>query len=348
MAESPSSDPPLELESVHVDALAGDRVLVRLKGRWRRRSRNPEARAMLIVEVEGRRHRFPAIPQPRRMRLGSPTGWGASFALPAWLRPRLDGHMSLTVGDAIVPVPPLGDGPEPFSDERAQAAEAVIPVPDPDPPDRPAETSPDPRARTERDPLTETDAAELLAEPPAEGDADTVAALRAELQERAASEARLRGELAEVKARADARTAGQSRLEATREQLRSELDQLRELVQQQDQQRSEVESRAMVLAAELADAQQQVQAATAARAEALEERDALEREVTELRSALAVGIVTTDGATAETAALRDELERLGEELAAAREQVELRDDGLDEAEALLTEARELTASLRER
>ena len=57
------------------------------------------------------------------------------------------------------------------------------------------------------------------------------------------------------------------------------------------------------------------------------ERDVLIHEVANLRAALAAGIVTSDAATAEAEGLREELERLGSELAQAREALGSREAG---------------------
>jgi hypothetical protein len=50
---------------VECSPLGGDKLVVRLHGRWTGRPRQAGRRVTLVVEDEGRRHRFPAIPPPR-------------------------------------------------------------------------------------------------------------------------------------------------------------------------------------------------------------------------------------------------------------------------------------------
>jgi hypothetical protein len=372
MSIQAEGDPALELEKVEC-SLDQDELLVALSGRWQARSRRRNARAMLIVEVDGRRHRFPAVRRPGRGRTGRLGVWEATFALPAWMQPNLEGHTTVAVGGTAVSV--AG-----FVMIEAESAHEVAPLKEADG----DETQfPDGgqggREMNQEDPL-ETDGEKHEHEPePAEagGDpgvsADTVFgagadALRAELQERATAEARVRGELADAKAELEARIANQARLSEMHNELRGELERLRDAVVQTEKQQADVESRAMVLAAELAEAQQQLQEAAGGREEAsrqrdelaaerdsiagqrdelLQEREGLNDQVAELRGAVASGIVTADSATAEAAGLREELARLGTELAVVRQQLGIRETGIDEAEALLAEARALTASIRE-
>ena len=165
-------------------------------------------------------------------------------------------------------------------------------------------------------------------------------ALRTELRQRVAAEARAQGELADLRSQLSAREAAHRQFTAVREELRGELNRLIGLVAEQDDRRSEVESRAMVMAADLDSARQEV---TDLRAE----RDRLSQELSESRSALASARASRDTAMAEAEALRSEIERLGQELAAARQQGGEDDAGVQEAEALLAQARELTATLRQ-
>ncbi len=139
------------------------------------------------------------------------------------------------------------------------------------------------------------------------GDA-AVRALRVELDSRAASEAQLRARLADVQAQLGARTSTQERLEAVHAELREELGGLRSLVAEGEEERA--------------------------------------RAVAEMRAEMTSTVVSRDAAMSEATALRAELERLSGQLAQAREQIGLRESGLDEAERLLAEARALSASLR--
>lgn len=351
MSIQPAAEPALELEHVECSVLSDERVMLRLQGRRHGRRRGSDGRAILTVEIDGRHHRFPAIPQPRLARITRPGVWAASFALPSWLRFGLEGHTTLAIGELTIPVVGI-----PAPEASADLADRLESAQD--------------RLQSAQASKVDGDGQDNFTPQGSEGEEDTSAtrdlghqddadgpqteALRAELKERATAEARVRGELADVRAELEARIANQTRLAAMHAELRSELERLREAVAQEDRQRAEVESRAVVLAAELADAQHQA-AETAAERDQLKlhcdeltaEREALGEEIAELRAAVAAGIVSTDAASAEAAGLREELARLGAELAAAREQVGVHEAGVDEAEALLAEARALTASMRE-
>jgi hypothetical protein len=94
---------PLQIESVSSSPLGQDRLVVRIDGRWEGRKRPHVDEAMLVVENEGRRHRFPVIPQeaqPKRVKRHEP--WSGSFDLPSWLGDHLQGQTSLTLGDATI------------------------------------------------------------------------------------------------------------------------------------------------------------------------------------------------------------------------------------------------------
>ena len=97
------------IESVEWLDADGGNLTVRITGRWRRRrgwvgagSRGP---TMLVVESGGRRHRFPALPEPPSL-AGTPPGmWQLSFSVPAGLAPELGGNAWLAFGTLTVPLP---------------------------------------------------------------------------------------------------------------------------------------------------------------------------------------------------------------------------------------------------
>jgi hypothetical protein len=99
--------------------------MVQIHGRWRTRKRPQHDQLMLVVEADGRRHRFPAIPQPRRLRLARPRTWSGSFALPAWLGPRLKGHTTLMLGGLSVPLPGVQSGHEELRSELDELRELI-------------------------------------------------------------------------------------------------------------------------------------------------------------------------------------------------------------------------------
>jgi hypothetical protein len=477
----------LEIERSESSLQGIDRVLIRLAGRWRDPERPHEGKELLVVEVEGRRHRFPALAEPEHAAVLVAGGWTASFALPAWAEPLEDGQASLWLGNAVVPVPAASRGagepdpprepvragepdpprepvragepdpprepvragepeppgepvlpgepepprepvragepepprdpvlpgePEPPAGEPSPASAAAPPEPEraPRPPD--PERSPRPPG-PERNPDQADDPrsgplSELLLK-------ETVAALRAELSERAAGAAQLRGALADAEAELQARATMQARLEATHLELRRELDQLVGLIQQEDSRKTALESSAAAMAIRVSeleaqlteaqerhgDAQAQLDAARGQLAEAQgqraeaeqrlaesvqrqaqvqqrlaeenaglrdelaalrvgSERDTdlrvraeirereLSAEIRELHAELATATVSRDAAVSEASGLRAELDRLGGELAAAREQRASREGDLGEAQTLLSDARALSAQLRER
>jgi hypothetical protein len=338
----------LELDQVECSPLGGDKLVVRLHGRWPGRPRRAARRVTLVVEDDGRRHRFPAIPQPRSARITDQDAWTASFAVPAWLQPALDTSMSLAIGDASIPVPaPEQEAPEPVAPEPA-APEASASADQPDDGEAPVESGATNGDRS-RGPAAQQDGngAAPREEPPVTTSEATIAALRSELHERAGAIARLHGVLADVQAEVAASTSSQARLQTTQDELRRELEGLRGALEAERTNRAETESRALSVAAQQASLEQQLSELNGARDEAAREREELNRELSTLRTDLATSEVAREAALSESAGLRAEIERLGSELVGAREDVGDHTAGLAQAEALLAEARALTASLRE-
>ncbi|HTX44842.1 MAG TPA: hypothetical protein VMD48_01020 [Solirubrobacteraceae bacterium] len=301
---------PIEVDQIDCAPLGRAKIAVRITGRWRSRRRAPDARAFLVIEAEGRRHRFPAMPEARRPRLGRPGTWAATFALPSWLEPHLAGAMSLWIGNVVIPlagpsfVPQLIDVPADAStaeiDEDPEAVAETIEHSEPlehEPPVAEIVTE-ERRGSAPWKPKTgEVDRRRTSkpAEAPSELET-TIDALRAELRQRAATEAQLRGELAAAKAELDGRSGHQAALEATQGALREQLAELLELAEREGAQRAEVESRAMVLAGELAELQERLAELTSA-------RDQVARETGSLRAEL-------ERAAREALHLRDELVQL--------------------------------------
>jgi hypothetical protein len=313
---------PLEIDSVECSPMGADKLVVYVSGTWRGRRRSTDGRPVLVVEAEDRRHRFPAIPEPRRSRIGRPGAWSASFAVPASLEPRLKGQMSLWLGNVAIPMPPV-----------AFVASDVGPRTRPQPP-RTRDAADEPGSTTDRAAGGEPDDPDQHDAPPAKpvtGNAQrlpqTVAALRAELRERTASEAELRALLARAQAELETRSGSRGDVELTHRELRAELDRLATQVAEQISQRAEIESKAVVMAAQMAD---------------------LEAELRELRSEIAEVEASRDGAEGLVAGLRAELDRTAAELAATPSDAGAEDDELDEAKALLAEARALTSRIRGR
>lgn len=302
----------VQIHGAQCSALGEGKLQVRVVGRWVGRGRAPAARPMLVVERDGRRHRFPALPQPRRSRLLSGgAGWSAAFTVPAWVAPMLAGNASLKLGDLRIALPPelfldgarglaagdlLGEAAAVADETRAGSEDLNRSVPlDPEPGRRPV-------------PLP-------ALSPSAADESDSMfAALRAELKSRAGSEARLRVELSAARAELQARPGPSEEVELAHRELRRELDALAEAVTQ----RELLESRMLELGARAED---------------------LKGELGRLRAQLATSEVARDAALSEVSALRSELDRVAAQLAQARRPAA--QPGLSEAQALLSEARAL-------
>jgi hypothetical protein len=146
-------------------------LTVQVTGRWRRRRPMSTAQVTLVIESEGRRHRFPATPEPPSVGGTGPGMWRLSFSVPGWLAPALGGHIWLSLGTVTVPLPApgaAGPGPDPVPVQTGSPVEpelppARAPEPEPDPasaPDVAARVTELERrlavARSERDGLDRT------------------------------------------------------------------------------------------------------------------------------------------------------------------------------------------------
>ncbi len=313
---------PLEFESIKSSPLGAHKIIVSLKCRWVTRHRPAIGRAMLVVESDEGRHAVPAMSSPRRGRVLRSRTWAGEFALPTWLQPSMEGRTSLTLGDVSIPLPAGA-----FSQDGVVTETTAAPAPPPI-----GEAPPESAA-----PADTPEAPERQAAPDAPPEPETVAALRAELERRTASEAAVRGELARAQADLAARSGQRARLDETHAELRAELDYLREAVARL----SDVESTADVLGARVEGLEAELAAVRA-------EREQLAEELAALRGERATTTVAYQAARSEASGLRDELERLGAELADARRDASPPSRDLDEAQALLVEARALRAKMSER
>ena len=320
-----SSQPPVRVEHVQSSRSAPGETRLRLSGRWLTRDGATELdEQLLVIQLEGRRHRFPADPDPRPSAELEPGLWSATFTVPAWAEPRHDGQAALWIGNSVVPVPAMHGGHVEFEPPAA-----------PEPPVAPDMSLP-PEAPASRPPAQVP--AEPEAEPPRAGPLaellykDTISALRAELDRRAAEAATMRAELAEVKSDLASGTNANAAVEATLGQLRTELGGLREALADQRRLLSE-------RATELGELREQLSAANAA----AEVRVA---ELSAMRAELATANVTREAAVSEAAGLRQEIGRVGSELAVTRERVTGQAGNLGEADRLLAEARALADDLR--
>jgi hypothetical protein len=383
MTNSASAEPPIAIDRVERARGQGDDVRLRLSGRWLIDDppSGPDApQALLVIQLQGRRHRFPASRgAPGAAPL--PGTWQAEFTVPSWAVPSRPGQAAVWVGASVIAVGPPGTPPEPVPSPEPVAA-SPEPVRSPEPvvaPLEPEAATPGPEAEAgSADPSA-------LAEPaPDLGRGgplanlllkETVSALHAELERRSAEAAQLRGALADAQSELDARATRQAGLESAHGELRHELEQLMAAATRQ---RQDFEERLSAAQDELDRAREDAAMATAARDEteaqlarageqaeaelarardqlgALEERlrtrtDAEHREAHEgaaLREQLASAHISRDAAISEAGGLRAELERLGAELTVMREQVSAHGGDLGEAQRLLADARVLTEQLR--
>jgi hypothetical protein len=361
MITSASAEPPLAIDRVERARGQGDEVRLRLTGRWLIDDppSGPDApEALLVIQLQGRRHRFPADRAPAEA-APLPGIWHAEFAVPSWAVPSRPGQAAVWVGTSVIAVGPPGTPPAPAPSPEPAATspepEAASPEPETASPE-PETASPEPEAGSP-EPETETGTAfsepSALAElPPEFGRGgplanlllrETVSALHAELQRRSAEAAQLRGALADAQSELDARASRQAGLESAHGELRHELEQLMAAATRQ---RQEFEERRAAAQDELDRAREDAAMATAARdeTEALlaRAREQAEAELAQVRDQIA--------ALEERLRTRTEAEhREAHEAAALREQLAgahiSRDAAISEAGGLRAELERLGAEL---
>jgi predicted nucleic acid-binding Zn-ribbon protein len=288
MSDSPSADTPVAIDRVDCTRTGADGVELRLTGRWTADGEASGAEPLLVIQLQGRRHRF----APDRDGYTPPPGsWAATFQLPSWAQPRQEGQAALWVGTSVVPIPlpgtvldrvPLTVPPPALGEARAWPADIAPPPADADPA-RLAD-SPDAAVESGRTgPL-----AELLFR-------ESVSALHAELEQRSSEVARLQGLLADAQSELGARSSRQSALESAHGDLRGELQELMSAVTAQ---RDDYERR-------LAEAEERASGAEV-------ERDRLRAELQD----------ATTGLEAERERLREELQETQSGLEAHRREAE--------------------------
>jgi hypothetical protein len=329
MTEFASADAPVAIDRVDYTRNDPGGIELRLRGRWLGGSEASGSEPLLVVQVQGRRHRFAPAGDGHSV---PPGAWEARFRLPPWAQPRHEGQAALWVGTSVVPVPVpgvAGDGshsphrlppPPALGEARAWPADVAPPPaevrgwpPDPTPPGIEAEP---PRLGDIPDPAVDTGRTGPLAELLFK---ESVSALHAELEERSAEVARLQGALADARSELEARTARQSALESAHGDLRGELQ---ELVGAVTAQRDDYERRLAEAEAQRQDADRALDAARDDVAQAVEAerartaaqvaelsaaRDAAVTDAADLRHRLAAAASGRQHHAAELSALRDQL-----------------------------------------
>lgn len=302
-----SSAVPLEIDRIQSSRSAVGETRLRLSGRWLQPHREAaDEEGLLVVHVEGRRHRFPPDRDRGQDNDTEPGRWSSSFTIPSWAEPRQEGQAALWLGNAVVPVPPLHGGVATVTVAEDVGEPAPVQAPDPTEPSRAG-------------PL-----AELLLK-------DTVAALQTELEQRAAEAAEMRAALAAGQSELESRTARYSQLEALLTELRGELDGLRTAVEKQRHELEQQSADAVALRERLAAAEASAELRAA--------------ETVAVHAELAAANVSREAAVNEAAGLRSELERVGSELAVTHERVGSEAGELGEANRLLADAKALAAEL---
>jgi hypothetical protein len=296
MTDLATAHSPIVIDRVDRSRGDGDAVRLRLGGQRLAVAAERELDALLVVQVHGRRHRFAAS------KIGdgdtSPGSWEASFTVPDWAVPVEHGQASLWVGEASVPVPPVGT--------RIRVPEPALTA---------AVSEPAGSAHAAAHSITAAAAEAGRAGPLADALLrETVSALHTELEHRSSREAALDGALERARAELVARTASQTELEATHGELRTELARLVEAVagQQAEFERRLTEARERS-EAELAQARGESDQARAELSQAREEADRARSELAHVRD-------EADRARSELSHVREEADRARAELAGAREQ----------------------------
>ena len=217
MSSFASEPTPLDIDDVqHLREAAGE-IRLRVSGRWRGESPPSGAdSALLVIQIEGRRHRFAPVERLGPAGRAGPGRWTASFVVPGWAEPRREGQAALWIGEAVVPIPPIGASRR-WPGSGPPALGSAVPA-EPCPtsgtggrcrPGRPPVSAPAVRraaaARTGMgtvEPSSEPGRAGPLADMLLK---ETVAALHGELEARAAETTRLRSALAGAQSELEAR-----------------------------------------------------------------------------------------------------------------------------------------------
>ncbi|MFZ1995303.1 MAG: hypothetical protein WAU75_14410, partial [Solirubrobacteraceae bacterium] len=105
MTDPASADLPVAIDRVDFTRSDRDGIEMRLTGRWLADTDVIGFAPLLVVQVQGRRHRFTPAPDGHPLAPGS---WAATFRIPPWAQPRREGQAALWVGTSVVPVPLSG------------------------------------------------------------------------------------------------------------------------------------------------------------------------------------------------------------------------------------------------
>ncbi len=135
MTDPPASPSALGIEAVQWSAHDEEHLTVRITGRWWRRRPTWSGQPVLMIETQGQRHRFPAMPEPPSLSGTPPGTWSFSFSVPTPLAPEPDSRVLLQLGGVVVPLPVADPGggppstpidPETLSERRVRSAELAL------------------------------------------------------------------------------------------------------------------------------------------------------------------------------------------------------------------------------
>ncbi|HEX3832801.1 MAG TPA: hypothetical protein VHW04_12570, partial [Solirubrobacteraceae bacterium] len=116
MINSAPAEPPIAIDRVERTRGPGDDVRLRLSGRWLIDDPpgEPDApEALLVIQLQGRRHRF-AANRPPAGAAPLPGTWRAEFTVPSWAVPSRGGQAAVWVGTSVIAVGPPGTPPAPL------------------------------------------------------------------------------------------------------------------------------------------------------------------------------------------------------------------------------------------
>ena len=117
----PSSPPSaLGLEAASWTRREDGSVEVRVTGRWLRRRPLGGGQPLLVIEREGLRHRFPAMPEPPSLTGAAPGTWQLSFIVSAALAPGERDRAWLQFGAMTIPLPISASPAEPAKSAAAR------------------------------------------------------------------------------------------------------------------------------------------------------------------------------------------------------------------------------------
>jgi predicted nucleic acid-binding Zn-ribbon protein len=346
MTDYASADPPVAIDRVDYTRRGPDGIELRVTGRWLGGSEQSGGEPLLVVQVQGRRHRFAPARDEHPL---PPGGWEARFRIPPWAQPRHEGQAALWLGTSVVPVPlpgASGDGshpahrlPPPPALGEARAWPPEVAPPPAEVRSWPSDTAPQPGEESawpsdvappppEADPARLAEVFDSTVDTGRTGPLadllfkESVSALHAELEERSAEVARLQGALADTRSELEARASRQAALESAHGDLRGQLQELMAAVAAQrddyerrlteaEQRASEASERVAAAEAEPDRLREELHAerarVTAQLGELTAARDAALADAADLRHRLATAASGHQHHAAELSALREQL-----------------------------------------